>query len=83
MSRQGGVAVAVDVDKAGGQITALSLADLGGTRLGETADGGDPPVLQGHVRPIPGGAGAVQYPHISDQKIIHGTHSFFVQMFFR
>ena len=72
--REGGVAVGVDVDEAGGETAVVSVHQfpccLGWRR--RRVHPHDGPVLDRHPSPIPRGGGAVDDADIFDDQVVHG-----------
>ena len=73
---QGAVAVAVDIDEAGGQIPAGGVDDMGGGSLGQLSHGGDGAAGERHIPGESRSAGAVQNTGISDETVVQKVHLF-------
>ena len=68
------VVVAMGVDEPGGQITTVSLDDYGRRRRLIRANGANAIARQPHVRHEPGGACAIDHPHVADENTLWRRH---------
>ena len=64
------VAVGVDVDEARADDATADVDDAPGLGSVELPDRGDPPVLDGHIGPEPGLAGAVDDPAVHEEEVV-------------